>query len=131
MIRKLASLSLPFVGGVVVALGPGACAEAEPLPETPPRQLSESTFNYPVDLWDRNIQGQTTLRIYVSPVGQVDSALVQHSSGYPGFDSAAVDGAHKLRFDPARRGDAPVGAWVLLPVQFIKANAAPNQQDTP
>lgn len=95
-----------------------AAACSEPLPQTPPRQLSESTFHYPEELWNARIEGETLLEIHVSETGAVDSAHVRESSGHAEFDSAAVIGARELRFEPARRGDEPVAVSALLPVQF-------------
>jgi TonB family protein len=91
---------------------------AEELPETPPHQLEGSPFHYPEDLWDAGVEGETVLRLYVSDAGAVDSVRVEQPSGYAAFDSSAVLGARDLRFEPARRGTEPMGAWVLLPVQF-------------
>jgi protein TonB len=93
-----------------------ACAE-EP-PQTPPQQQTTPSFHYPEELWDAGVEGETLLRIFVAENGGVDTIRVEHSSGYAPFDSSAVRGARELRFEPARRGTLPVGAWVLLPVQF-------------
>jgi TonB family protein len=100
----------------VALLGAAGCAEPEP--EIPPRQLSESAFHYPEELWDAGIEGETVLEIHVSDGGSVDSAHVEQTSGYAAFDSAAVVGARDLLFEPARRGDESVAVRVLLPVQF-------------
>jgi periplasmic protein TonB len=100
-----------------LALGTAAC-EREPVPETPPRQLSESPFQYPEELWDAQVEGQTTLRLFITERGTVDSARVEQASGYPAFDSAAIAGSKSLRFQPATRGDQAVAAWFLLPVKF-------------
>jgi periplasmic protein TonB len=108
-----------------------SCGRSDPLPETPPQQVSESPFHYPEDLWDAGIEGQTMLKVFVSAGGVVDSVEVEESSGHPGFDSAAVEGAHRLLFEPARRGEEPVGVWVLLPVQFDMTNAEPPLQGQP
>lgn len=107
--RGLASISLSLL------LGAGC---QEELPETPPQQLTGSPFHYPEELWDAGVEGETLLRLFVNGEGQVDSTRVERTSGYPAFDSAAVDGARDLRFEPARRGEEVIGAWVLLPVQF-------------
>jgi TonB family protein len=93
-----------------------ACGEEQS--ETPPRQIATSPFHYPEDLWDAEVEGETTLRLFVTVRGLVDSVQVERSSGYPAFDSAAVQGAADLRFEPARRGDDPVDTWILLPVRF-------------
>jgi len=91
-------------------------------PEQAPRQVSSSTFHYPEELWEAGVEGETTLRIFVTDDGTVDSARVDDTSGYEEFDSAAVRGAYDLRFEPARRGDEPISVWVLLPVRFDLQN---------
>jgi TonB family protein len=93
-----------------------ACAEE--LPETAPKQLAGSPFHYPEELWDAGVEGETVLRLYVTEGGSVDSVRVEKGSGEAAFDSSAVRGARDLRFEPAKRGPEPMGAWVLLPVQF-------------
>ncbi|HWK90079.1 MAG TPA: energy transducer TonB, partial [Longimicrobium sp.] len=47
-----------------------------------------------------------------------DSARVETPSGYSAFDSAALAGTPKLRFEPALRNGKPIPKWVLLPVDF-------------
>jgi TonB family protein len=106
--------TLKLVMASLVALS--ACAEE--LPETAPRQLEGSPFHYPEDLWDAGVEGETVLRLYVNEAGSVDSVRVEKGSGHAAFDSSAVLGARDLRFEPATRGTEPMGAWVLLPVQF-------------
>ena len=88
------------------------------MPETPPRQLSESPFQYPEQLWDEQVEGQTTLRLFISDRGTVDTVRVEKTSGYAPFDSAALSGSRELRFRPATRDGKPVAAWFLLPVKF-------------
>lgn len=115
---------LPFLPLLLVA----AC-RSTPAPESPPRQISSSTFYYPEELWDSGVEGETTLRVYVAPQGRVDTARVERSSGYPAFDSAAIRGVGDLRFAPAEGEDGPVGSWVLLPVRF-EMDASPRPGDT-
>jgi TonB family protein len=110
---------------LAAALPLAACRPARP-PLTPPRLASESTFRYPDELWEQGVEGQTTLRIFVSAAGTVDSARVEVPSKYPAFDSAAVNGSRELKFEPARRGATPEGAWFRLPVQFRLRDAGPQ-----
>lgn len=107
----------PSAGFVaVLALSLSGCEEPEPI--NPPRQLPGSPFHYPEELWDAGVEGETILRLWVNAEGAVDTVRVERTSDYPAFDSAAVNGARDLRFEPATQGEATVGAWVLLPVQF-------------
>ena len=100
-----------------LALLAAAC-EREPIPSTPPRQVSESPFQYPEELWDAGVEGETTLKLYIDATGRVDSAQVAKGSGYAAFDSAALAGSRALRFQPATEDGEAVGKWFLLPVKF-------------
>jgi periplasmic protein TonB len=115
--------------GVLAALLLAAC-ERGPVVETPPRQVSESPFQYPEELWDAGVQGKTTLRLFINVEGRVDSARVEKGSGYAAFDSAALAGSRELRFEPARRDDEPVAAWFLLPVKFELATDSAAAEET-
>ncbi|MEN8373952.1 MAG: energy transducer TonB [Gemmatimonadota bacterium] len=84
-----------------------------PLFEAPP-------FEFPLALWDRGVEGQTVLMVHITPLGMVDSAYVHESSGYAQFDSAAIAGAHLLRFMPGKRGERRVETWARLPVRFSR-----------
>lgn len=77
-----------------------------------------SPFAYPVELWDMKIEGEAMLMVRVTEVGGVDSAYVLTSSGFAEFDSAAVQGAHALRFSPGRQGQKRIAMWTRLPVRF-------------
>lgn len=107
---------------VLLALAAG-CAGDEPL-QRPSPLFTGSPFQYPVELWDRGIEGETVLLIHISTMGVVDSVTVDRSSGYQQFDSVAVAGAYQLRFTPGRRGDRRVRTWARLPVRFTKDGGA-------
>jgi protein TonB len=80
----------------------------------------EIPIEYPLQLWDADVEGETLLRVRVTEMGTVDSVEVLERSGYPAFDSAAVRGALRLRYSPARRGDRRITVWAKVPVQFVK-----------
>ena len=102
----------PAILAVVIV----GCTESAP--EIPPRQITEPVFQYPESLWDEQVEGETLLAIAVSAQGTVDSAWVEQTSGHAAFDSAAVEGARLLRFEPASRDGEAVAVRVHLPVQF-------------
>ncbi|MGI8496188.1 MAG: energy transducer TonB family protein [Gemmatimonadaceae bacterium] len=104
-----------------------------PKPDVLPVQKnSEPPFHYPASLFDRKVQGNVTLRIYIDSIGGVhpESTIVVESSGYPALDSAAVTGSRELSFVPARLHDKPMGTSILLPVFFRYPGAPPLPGDT-
>jgi protein TonB len=97
------------------------CAQEPREPIEPPQVLTDSIpFVYPLELWDHNISGQAILLLRVNVTGQVDSVMLDTSSGYAEFDSAAVQGAHRLRFIAARQGDRRIPMWTKVPVRFSR-----------
>lgn len=86
-----------------------------------PRPLSaEIPIEYPLEMWDEDMEGETLLRVRVGDTGGVDSVEVVESSGHLSFDSAAVKGAHDLRFSPARQDGKRIEVWAHVPVRFSK-----------
>jgi len=88
--------------------------------EQPTPLYGDVPIEYPLALWDQDIEGETLLRVRVTDQGGVDSVEVLESSGHPTFDSAAVAGARKLRFRPARKEGKRIEVWAEVPVSFSK-----------
>lgn len=88
--------------------------------EDPEPLYGDVPIEYPLRLWDADVEGETILRIRVTETGSVDSVEVFETSGYPAFDSAAVRGALQLRYNPARRNGKRVEVWAKVPIQFTK-----------
>jgi TonB family protein len=105
--------------GLLILALLGACGGGDDL-EGPTPLYGEVPIEYPLDLWDADVEGQTTLRVRVTEMGVVDSVEVVEASGYPAFDSAAVRGARQLRYSPARRGGERITVWARVPVHFTK-----------
>jgi protein TonB len=118
---------------VVAALVVAACGGGEPgrteagqpaytAPdvEAPVAVNAESPIQYPATLFDRKIEGDVVLRLFVDSTGRLvaESTRVAESSGYRALDSAAVAGASQLRFAPARRRGVAVATAFLQPVEF-------------
>jgi TonB family protein len=107
--------------GSILMLACGGESNVEQIAIEPPQVLTDSVpFVYPLELWDHNISGQAIVLVRVNPVGQVDSVALDSGSGYPEFDSAAVQGAHKLRFIAARQGERRIPMWTKVPVRFSR-----------
>lgn len=101
------------------ALAVAACArdgeveEPEPLGDAIP-------IEYPLEMWDQGIEGETVLQVRVNELGEVDSVAVVETSGHEALDSAATEGARAMHFHPGRRGGRDVPVWVRIPVRFSR-----------
>lgn len=63
-------------------------------------------------------EGKVVLRVSVNPQGTADSVDIKTSSGSLRLDESAQKTVRNWKFVPARRGDAPVQSWVLVPIIF-------------
>lgn len=93
---------------------------------------AELPFQYPVSLYVQKVQGNVTLRLFVESDGRViaDSTRIAEASGYSALDSAALAGAARLRFRPARLRGTPVPVTLLYPVHFRHPEGAALPVDT-
>jgi TonB family protein len=105
--------------GVTVTLLATACGTEREI-EQPRPLFGEVPIEYPLHMWDQDMEGETLLRVRVSDVGAIDSVEVLESSGYASFDSAAVAGARQLQFTPARQDGKRIAVWAEVPVHFSK-----------
>lgn len=111
---RTAAVALLAAAGVL-----SACAGDGEI-ERPTPLYGEVPIQYPLELWDQDMEGETLLRVRVTDTGTVDSVEVVASSGHPNFDSAAVAGAREMRFSPARREGKRIEVWAEVPVRFSK-----------
>lgn len=107
----------PVLGSLRIGSAPTSFQLPSMLNERPP-------FEYPRDAWREGVGGETLLRIHIAADGAVDSVRVERSSGHRSLDSAAVAGARKLRYRPARHGGEPVDVWAVLPIRYPLPAAA-------
>lgn len=119
--------SVPAVGNVTsTAVGekpaPAAATSSSPLPVVPPRfdaaYLNNPRPDYPRAAKRMGEQGKVTLRVLVSTVGSPEKIEIGISSGSRRLDDAARLAVEQWKFVPARQGDAPVAAWVIVPISF-------------
>jgi protein TonB len=111
------------VGVAVAALGLG-CSGDQTV-EKPEPLYGQVSVEYPVELWDQDVEGETLLKVRVTDLGRVDSIEVMQSSGQPAFDSAAIAGARDLRFTPARKNGKRIEVWAQVPIHFSKRPFVP------
>ncbi len=107
--------------GVAIA----ACAGDQEI-ERPTPLYGEVPIEYPLALWDQDVEGETLLRVRVTDAGRVDSVEVVEPSGHAAFDSAAIAGARDLRFQAARRNGKRIEVWAQVPVYFSKKPRPPG-----
>jgi len=63
-------------------------------------------------------EGKVVLRVHVDASGLATEVTVSTSSHFSRLDNAALEAIRQWRFVPARHGDVPVAAWVLVPIVF-------------
>lgn len=63
-------------------------------------------------------EGKVVLRVFVEASGRPGQVQIHASSGSARLDQAAQESVARWTFVPAQRGGEPVGAWVLVPIQF-------------
>jgi protein TonB len=63
-------------------------------------------------------QGLVLLQVQVTADGTAGSVALQTSSGSTRLDQAALEAVKKWRFVPAKHGEQPVSASVVVPVRF-------------
>lgn len=63
-------------------------------------------------------EGRVVLRVLVNPAGRADEVQIRTSSGHVRLDEAARDTVRRWKFVPAKRGEQPIAAWVLIPISF-------------
>lgn len=106
-------------------------SSAEPVADETPAPASSITlprFNadylnnpppvYPVLARRLGEQGRVMLRVLVRADGAPAEIAINRSSGSSRLDRAALEAVRRWRFIPARRGDTPVAAPVLVPISF-------------
>lgn len=63
-------------------------------------------------------QGTVLLRVYVTAIGDPTRVELKSSSGHPRLDQSAQEAVERWKFVPAKRGEQPVDAWVIVPIKF-------------
>ena len=91
---------------------------AELVTEAKPEYLKNSPPIYPLMAKRRGYEGTVILEVFVSKDGKVKDLKVFRSSGHKILDKAAVKAVWKWMFQPARKGDRAIGAWVRVPIKF-------------
>ncbi len=117
----VATTAVP-AAAVPAAAAPAKQAAPVAVAQTAPRfdadYLSNPTPAYPPLSRRAGEEGQVMLRVFVEPSGTPGMVEVRTGSGFALLDRAAVKAVSHWKFIPARQGADPVGAWVLVPINF-------------
>jgi protein TonB len=130
--QPLPVLTAPAESPALVAAPPPPSEPPPPqpiaLPAAPPVVITEPIFNanyldnpapeYPWLSRRAGEQGRVLLRVLVNAAGRAQDVEVRTSSGFLRLDQTARDTVRAWRFVPAKRGNEPVPAWVLIPIVF-------------
>ena len=107
---------------IVSAPAAPAAVVATPLPVTAARFDADYLRNpppaYPAMSRRLREEGRVLLLVRVSPQGNAESVQVRQSSGFERLDEAGMTAVRQWRFVPARRGEEPIAASVLVPLVF-------------
>ncbi|GHU10310.1 hypothetical protein FACS1894185_1440 [Betaproteobacteria bacterium] len=124
-VQTLASASSASASSAASAENTSASGSGDALVEAP---LVEARFDvdylrnpkpvYPPMSRRLREEGKVMLRVHVSPDGNPQDIEIKKSSGSARLDEAAKAAVHRWRFVPARRGNAAVAAWVVVPIAF-------------
>jgi len=103
--------------------GPAPAPVAAPVERvTEPRGFAGYKNNpipsYPPAAQNRHMEGSVVLNVHVLANGQADEVKILKSSDHQILDDAAAKTVATWIFDPAKRGDTPVDAWVHVPINF-------------
>jgi periplasmic protein TonB len=114
--------ALPAPSVAVAAAAPPPIAAAVPPTVLPPRFNADYLRNpapaYPAMSRRLHEQGKVLLRVIVRADGSPDNVELHRTSGSARLDTAAVEAVRQWRFVPARQGETPVTAAVIVPIVF-------------
>ncbi|MEQ1915411.1 MAG: energy transducer TonB [Gallionella sp.] len=93
------------------------------LPDNEPDYLAAYLNNsapiYPVVARRLGWQGKVLVSVEVLADGRAGQVKLQHSSGHPVLDDAAINAVKDWHFSPARHAGQPVDKWFLVPIPFV------------
>lgn len=81
--------------------------------------LNNSAPMYPVVARRLGWQGKVLVSVEVLADGRAGQVKLQHSSGHPVLDDAAINAVKDWHFSPARHAGQPVDKWFLVPIPFV------------
>lgn len=127
-VQLAAPADSPAPTPIAVAPAPTPVAAPAPIVAAPVAAPTQPRFDadyldnpkpaYPAISRRLNEQGRVTLRVHVAADGSAREVQLHASSGSPRLDESALATVRRWKFVPARLGQEPVAAWVLVPIAF-------------
>jgi TonB family protein len=106
-------------------------SDPAPAPQvTPPKLVHFEPALYPSEAEKAALTGNVLLALTIEMDGSVSAADVVTPAGH-GFDEAAQAAARKFRFEPAKRGEAPVRVRIHYEYRFTLETAPAAEQAPP
>ncbi|MEX0960425.1 MAG: energy transducer TonB [Burkholderiales bacterium] len=69
--------------------------------DVPAQVMNDVLLRYPPDAYAQGIEGEVTLRIYISDAGLIDEIEIENAEPRGIFEHAALEAAWQLRYSPA------------------------------
>ena len=85
---------------------------------SPPVFLVRENPHYPTEALSEGRQGKVVVKVFISPLGKVESTEILESSGSPVLDKAAELAASTSQFKPAERDHQPISAEATATYRF-------------
>ena len=101
-----------------VAVVPSGGDSVAPPPVSRVQVLHGDKPYYPAALRRLGKEGSVGVRVRVGATGRAELVEVADSSGYPAFDSAALEAVKRWIFAPAQTATGPIASWVAFKVSF-------------
>lgn len=98
------------------AAAPAIVASTEP--DYKAAYLNNPPPSYPLAARRMGMQGRVVLQVEVLAAGVSGQVSIQHTSGFPVLDNAALQAVKSWRFQPATQAGRAVDKWFMIPVQF-------------
>ena len=101
-----------------VAVVPTGGDSVAPAPVSRVQVLRGDKPYYPAALRRLGKEGSVGVRVRVGATGRAELVEIADPSGFPAFDSAALEAVKRWIFAPAQTATGPIASWVAFKVSF-------------
>ena len=91
--------------------------------DTPPKpkgglEAIQDKLKYPKKAQKAGVEGIVNVKVLVGTNGKVLETEIEKSFDEISCDMAAIDAIKKIKWEPAKKDDEPIEAWISVPVEF-------------